>query len=202
MLRVRADDPEAFKELVARYWQPLVRILERKVGSEEDAQDLVQDVFLRVYQARKSYTVRSKFSTWLFTIAYNLARNVCRARRRRPPLPFNPQQVDRLRTNRGWPIGLSAADLPMHHLENEELVAVVRRAVDSLEGRQRLAVLLNGYEGMGHAEIARTIGLTPQAVKSLLCRARTKLRKTLAGYVGTERCPPREVKAVGQAFTV
>ncbi len=190
MLRVRADDPEAFEELVARYWQPLVRLLGRKVGSQEDAQDLVQDVFLRVYQARKTYTVRSKFSTWLFTIAYNLARNACRARRRKPPLQVNPQKVDRLTPNRSLPLSRDSADLPMRHLEDAELAAVVRRAVDGLKGRQRLVMLLNSYEGMGHAEIAQEIGMTPQAVKSLLSRARSKLRRSLAGYVGSDRGSP------------
>lgn len=201
MLRVRADDPEAFAELVARYWQPLVRLLGRKVGSEEDAQDLVQDVFLRVYQARKTYTVRSKFSTWLFTIAYNLARNACRTRRRKPALQVNPQKVDRLAPNRSLLSRRDSADLPMRHLEDAELAAVVRRAVEALKGRQRLVVLLNGYEGMGHAEIAQEIGMTPQAVKSLLSRARSKLRRSLAGYLGPDRGSPRNRQVpVGQGF--
>lgn len=201
MLRVRADDPEAFEQLVARYWQPLVRLLGRKVGSQEDAQDLVQDVFLRVYQARKTYTVQSKFSTWLFTIAFNLARNACRARRRKPPLQVNPQKVDRLTPNRSLSPHRGSADLPMRHLEDAELAAVVRRAVEGLKGRQRLVMLLNGFEGMGHAEIAREIGMTPQAVKSLLSRARSKLRRSLAGYVGSDRGSPHSPEAsAGQEF--
>src|SRR5262249_20496425 len=88
MLQVRDDQPGAFEELVERYQHRLVAVMHHLVGSAEEAEDLAQEVFLRVYRARKKYRPRSKFSTWLFTIANNLALNCLRARQRRPVVPL------------------------------------------------------------------------------------------------------------------
>ena len=89
MLRVRADEPGAFEELVVRFQHRLVGVMNHLVGHAEEAEDLAQEVFLRVYRARKSYHPRCKFTTWLFTIANNLALNALRSRQRKPvqPLP-------------------------------------------------------------------------------------------------------------------
>src|SRR5581483_10820806 len=84
MLRVRADEPGAFEELVELYQQRLVSVMNHLMGNAEEAEDLAQEVFLRVYRTRKKYRPRSKFSTWLFTIANNLALNALRSRKRRP----------------------------------------------------------------------------------------------------------------------
>src|SRR5215470_17856384 len=89
MLRVRDDEPGAFEELVERYQSRLVGVLHHLVGNADEAEDLAQEVFLRVYRARKKYHPRSKFSTWLFTIANNLALNCLRARQRKPVVPLN-----------------------------------------------------------------------------------------------------------------
>src|SRR5947208_6998040 len=89
MLGVRDDEPGAFEELVARYQQRLVGIMHHLVGNLQEAEDLAQEVFLRVYRSRKKYRARCKFSTWLFTIANNLALNALRARRRRPIVQLN-----------------------------------------------------------------------------------------------------------------
>src|SRR5436190_12088453 len=88
MLRVRDDDAVAFNELVALYQRRLVGIMHHLVGNAEEAEDLAQEVFLRVYRARKKYHPRSKFSTWLFTIANNLALNSLRSRQRKPVVPL------------------------------------------------------------------------------------------------------------------
>src|SRR5262249_15516842 len=89
MLRVRDDEAGAFEELVGRFQHRLVGVMHHLVGNAEEAEDLAQEVFLRVYRARKKYRPRSKFSTWLFTIANNLALNAIRTRRRKPVVPLN-----------------------------------------------------------------------------------------------------------------
>src|SRR5829696_8848211 len=88
MLQVRSDEPGAFEELVERYQHRLVAIMNHLVGSSEEAEDLAQEVFLRIYRARHKYRPRSKFSTWLFTIANNLALNSLRSRQRKPVVPL------------------------------------------------------------------------------------------------------------------
>jgi RNA polymerase sigma-70 factor, ECF subfamily len=183
MLRVRADEPAAFEELVELYQQRLVGIMHHLVGNAQEAEDLAQEVFLRVYRARKKYQARSKFSTWLFTIANNLALNSIRSRQRRPSVqldvsdsgPLGPRPAEQLVHDRAGP--------PSQRLQQEELAAVVRRALDGLNERQRMAVVLNKYEDMNYAEIAEVMGLTTKAVKSLLNRARSNLREALAAYV-------------------
>src|SRR5262249_60392811 len=89
MLRVRDDEPGAFEEVVDKYQHRLVAVLHHVVGSAEEAEDLAQEVFLRIYRSRKKYRARAKFSTWLFTIANNLALNALRSRKRKPQVPLD-----------------------------------------------------------------------------------------------------------------
>jgi RNA polymerase sigma-70 factor (ECF subfamily) len=183
MLQVRADDPGAFEQLVENYQHRLVAVMHHLVGSAEEAEDLAQEVFLRVYKARKKYRPRSKFSTWLFTIANNLALNALRSRQRRPAValpssdsgPLGPRPAEQLVHDR--------RSGPMQRLQKQELAGQVRRALDGLNERQRMAVVLNKFEDMNYAEIAEVMGLTTKAIKSLLSRARMNLRNALAEYV-------------------
>src|SRR5947209_5550594 len=139
MLGVRDDEPGAFEELVERYQHRLVAILHHLVGSAEEAEDLAQDVFLRVYRARKKYRARAKFSTWLFTIANNLALNSLRSRQRKPVVrlnlrdsgPLGPRPAEHLARDRGVQ--------PVQTMQQQELAAVVQRALEGLNERQRMA---------------------------------------------------------------
>jgi RNA polymerase sigma-70 factor (ECF subfamily) len=190
MLRVRADEAAAFEELVERFQNRLVAVMNHLVGDAAEAEDLAQEVFLRVYRARHKYRPRSKFSTWLFTIANNLALNSLRGRRRKPAAP--------LAVNDSGPLGPRPAEQmvrdhrsgPQQRLQREELAALIRQALDGLNERQRAAVVLNKFEDMNYAEIAEVMGLTTKAVKSLLSRARENLRAALAGYVYMDGQPP------------
>src|SRR3984893_4843683 len=183
MLRVRDDEAGAFEELVERFQNRLVAVMNHVVGNAEEAEDLAQEVFLRVYRARKNYRPRAKFSTWLFTIANNLALNSLRSRQRKPvvPLavhdsgPLGPRPAEQLVHDRGGG--------PTHRLQQTELAAVIRQALDGLNERQRVAVVLNKFEDMNYAEIAEVMGLTTKAVKSLLSRARENLRTALKEYI-------------------
>jgi RNA polymerase sigma-70 factor (ECF subfamily) len=186
MLRVRdADDRAAFAELVDRFQHRLVTVLTHLVGYPHEAEDLAQEVFLRVYRTRAAYTPKAKFATWLFTIANNLALNALRDRKRKPVRPLDPAG-DPSASGPWSAEGLTAdpsAPAPGQRLQQEELAAVVRRAVDGLNDRQRMAIVLNKFEDMNYTEIAAVMGLTTKAVKSLLARARERLRECLTPYV-------------------
>lgn len=183
MLRVRDDDAAAFAELVELYQHRLVGVMNHLVGNVEEAEDLAQEVFLRVYRSRKKYRPRSKFSTWLFTIANNLALNALRSRQRKPVVslpaqdsgPLGPRPAEQIVPDRG--------SGPMRRLERQELAELIRQALDGLNERQRMAVVLNKFEDMNYAEIAEVMGLTTKAVKSLLSRARLNLRAALRNYI-------------------
>jgi len=193
MLRVRADDNEAFADLVDRYRHRLVGIMNHLIGNADEAEDLAQEVFLRVYRTRHKYTPKAKFSTWLFTIANNLAMNAIRDRQRRKTLPLGVSDSGPLGV---WPTELTAADRaapPTAGLQQQELAAVIRAALDELNERQRVAVVLNKFEDMNYADIADVMGLTAKAVKSLLSRARAKLRERLQPYIYMDAAPPAEV---------
>jgi RNA polymerase sigma-70 factor (ECF subfamily) len=190
MLQVRADDAEAFAELVERYQHRVVGIMNHLLGNTGEAEDLAQEVFLRIYRTRKKYTPRAKFSTWLFTIANNLALNVLRRRQRKPTVPLPAQDSGPLGPRPQEQLVVDPGLTPAHGLKQRELAAIIRRALDELNERQRLAVVLNKFEEMNYAEIAEVMGLTTKAVKSLLNRARGKLREALQPYVFMDAPPP------------
>src|SRR5438105_13226097 len=127
MLRVRDDEAGAFEELVETFQHRLVAVMHHLVGSAEEAEDLAQEVFLRVYRARHKYRPRAKFSTWLFTIANNLALNHLRSRQRKPVVslavhdsgPLGPRPAEQLVHDRGGG--------PTQRLAHEELAAVIRQ---------------------------------------------------------------------------
>jgi RNA polymerase sigma-70 factor (ECF subfamily) len=188
MLLVRDDDAVAFGELVERFQNRLVAVMHHLVGSPHEAEDLAQEVFLRVYRTRKKYTPKAKFSTWLFTIANNLALNALRDRHRRPVLPLELRDSGPISTQT-----LSAGareEPPTHGLQQQELATVIRQALDGLNERQRMAIVLNKFEDMNYNDIADVMGLTTKAVKSLLSRARAKLREELQGYIYMDAEPP------------
>jgi len=184
MLQVREDDATAFEELMLRYQGRVLSVLQHVVGNRDLAEDLTQDVFLRVFRARKTYTPGSKFSTWLFTIANNVALNAIRRQQRKPERQFvsvGESSTSMLTIDSAVPE--NSAMMPTRQLDHQELRDTVRMAVDTLNENQRMAVMLNKFESMNYADIARVMKLTPQAVKSLLCRARANLRTVLEPYL-------------------
>ena len=189
MLRVREDQPGAFEELVEQYQRRLVAVMNHLVGNAEEAEDLAQEVFLRVYRARKKYRPRSKFSTWLFTIANNLALNALRDRQRRPVLPLEVRESGPLGPRPAENAAAARDEPPTHGLAQQELADVIRRALDGLNERQRVAIVLNKFEDMNYAEIAEVMDLSTKAVKSLLSRARSRLRDVLQGYIYMDSAP-------------
>jgi RNA polymerase sigma-70 factor (ECF subfamily) len=198
MLRVRGEDPAAFKELVEKYQHRLVGILAHLCGSPDEAEDLAQEVFLRVYRARADYHPQAKFSTWFFTIANNVALNALRRKKRKPL-----RQLDPSTTTSGSQQARPEESLvrapnsePDRRLRHQELAKVVQDALSELNERQRLAVVLNKFEDMSYEEIGTVIGITPKAVKSLLSRARSQLRGLLRQYVETELMDDSQVSPI------
>jgi len=184
MLDVRDGDAAAFEELVLRYQGRLMTVLEQLVQKRDVAEDLAQEVFLRVFRARKTYQPGAKFSTWLFTIANNVASNALRSLARRREVNLSPRNDREMSSDPLDQLALDASGLmPTRQVDRAERAAVVRQAIQSLGERQRLALLLSKFEGMSYAEIGETMELSAQAVKSLLSRARANLRVTLEPYM-------------------
>src|SRR5213082_3027261 len=128
MLRVRDDEPDAFGELVEAYQHRLVAVMHHLVGSPDEAEDLAQEVFLRVYRTRHKYTPKAKFSTWLFTIANNLALNVLRGRKRKPTVPLPAQESGPLGPRPAEQLVADRELTPARGLRHLELRAVIRKA--------------------------------------------------------------------------
>ena len=184
MLEVRDDDAAAFEELMLRYQGRLVTILGHLVGNRDQGEDLAQEVFLRVYRSRKTYVPGAKFATWLFTIANNVASNARRSRSRRREITLEGRDSGPMGAHPMETLAMaSSGQLPTRQVDKAEMRAIVHLALEALNERQRMAVLLNKFEGMSYADIAQAMELTPQAVKSLLSRARCNLRDVLEPYL-------------------
>jgi RNA polymerase sigma-70 factor (ECF subfamily) len=193
MMRVKNDDAAAFEELLRKYQPRLVRLM-RTIGPKAGmAEDLAQETFMRVWRARHRYEPGAKFSTWLFTIAANVARNSTRSLGRRHEV----NEVDAPATVDGsQAIGILAATalessglMPNRLVEGTERGVIVRQAVQALGERQRTALMLSRFENLSYAEIAETMGLSTKAVKSLLSRARVNLREILQPYIDAGLIP-------------
>lgn len=184
MLAVREGDAAAFEQLMQRYQNRVLTVLQHLVGSPQEAEDLAQEVFLRVFRARKNYAAGAKFSTWLFTIVNNVAFNARRGRSRRKEVQVR-DEVSASGSVRGMADLAQAASgmMPTRVIDKEEMRDVVRAALDVLNERQRMAVLLNKFEGLGYADIAEAMQMSPQAIKSLLSRARVALRDVIEPYL-------------------
>ncbi|MBI2823295.1 MAG: sigma-70 family RNA polymerase sigma factor [Planctomycetia bacterium] len=184
MLEVRADSATAFEELMLRYQNRLVMVLEHLVGARDQAEDLAQEVFLRVYRSRKRYVPGSKFSTWLFTIANNVAANARRSRSRRREINLATSDSGAQSAGSLDQLAQAASGLmPTRQLDKAEMRDIVRMAIESLNERQRMAVLLSKFENMSYADIAETMDMSPEAIKSLLSRARVNLKEVLQPYL-------------------
>lgn len=187
MLRLKAGDREAYTALVEKYRRPLVHFLYRMVHDTAVAEELAQEVFLRVYRARSRYKPSAKFSTWLFRIATNLALNSLRDGRLRQVVEMPAGAKLPLRTAETESKGKAgeAAD-PRPTVEQElmeaERLRAIREAIEELPEKQRLAVLLHKYEELDYAAIADILGCSESALKSLLFRAYEALRLRLRPF--------------------
>ncbi|MDO5554259.1 MAG: sigma-70 family RNA polymerase sigma factor [Planctomycetia bacterium] len=193
MLRVREGDAAAFEELMMNNQSRVLSLLQNLTGDRELAEDLAQEVFLRIYRTRARYVPTARFSTWLYRVVHNLAFNAMRFKRRHKELLFGavtrPNDGQSSSEN-GWSVEETLQEksglMPTRQIARQETCRKVREAIDALGDRQRMALLLHRFEGMSYEQIGQIMSLTPQAVKSLLCRARVKLRELLAPFVADD----------------
>ena len=179
MARLCAGDPTGLDDLMVRHATPVFHFLCRMLGNEDDADDLAQETFVRVFNARDTYRPEEKFTTWLYTIAANLARNQFRWRSRHPTVPLVPDDPE----GTSAPMPVAAGAMPDEAALGAELGEVVRRAVAELSDDLREAIVLCEWEDRAVAEAAAILGTTPKAVESRLYRARQALRATLKRWL-------------------
>jgi len=187
MLDVKAGDQQSFELLLQRYRTPLVNFLYRMVRSREQAEDLAQEVFLRVYRAREDYEPSAKFTTWLFRIATNLALNSLRDHRHQKleismdaPIVADAEGGD----ERPMEVADEHPDIEQHLVE-EARKKMIRHAIEKLPEKQRAAVLLHKYQELDYSEISKILRCSESALKSLLFRAYETLRVELAPLVAS-----------------
>ena len=177
MGRVGREEPGAFAELVCQYEGRVFGQLLRGLGDRQEAEDLTQEVFLRLYRSRDRYQPRARLSTWLDHIARNVLRNGLRRRRRHAWLRYAPLE----QTEARFPERFFRLDWPHDGdpLECSERVAQIRAALDGLAERPRQALEMQHFDDRSYPEIASFLRVTPKAAKSLLYRARIELRRLL-----------------------
>lgn len=185
MARLADGDDLALNEIMDRWTPRLGAYLSRFLGSESDASDLVQETFVAVYQARSRYRPSAKFSSWLFGIASNLARQKLRWRKRHPEVPFDLELDDSHSSNTE---PMSKND-PARQLQAEETAAAVKSAVLSLPTELREALILAIYEELPHAEIAAIFRCSTKAVETRIYRAKQLLRKSLDQFLPRSKSP-------------
>jgi RNA polymerase sigma-70 factor, ECF subfamily len=182
MLRVKAGDQSAFDYLVQKYRRPLVSFMYRMARNSAAAEDLAQEVFLRVYRSRQTYEASAKFTTWLYRIATNLAVNHARdTRHERPEVTVSLDEPDEeTGTTLDVPDGTISAE---EALVRRERMAAIRSKVEALPERQKLAVIMHKYQQMDYKQIADVLKLSESATKSLLFRAYESLREQLKEFL-------------------
>ena len=178
MARAATGDHDAFEELLVRHQHAVVGTVAKMLGSAGDAEDIAQQVFLRLWKSAPRYKATAKFTTYLFTITRNLVFNETRKRWRRNEHSLDAQEEDWHRQ-----IPESAEANPDEQLLQSEMRAAVDKAIEALPEKQRLAVILRRYEQMPYDEIAGILEISVSAVKSQLFRARATLRESLQQFL-------------------
>lgn len=178
MLELKKGDRDAFEILMRKYYPRILNFVYRFLGNRQRAEDLTQDVFMKVYKNARRYRPRSKFQTWLYTIAKNSCLNELRRNRGQmvsldEPIMFDERVLKK-------EISDPHAD-PAGELLQKEKKVLIQTAINGLPENQRIAVILRRYESFSYAEIAATLNVTDKAVKSLLSRAKINLKNKLAG---------------------
>jgi RNA polymerase sigma-70 factor (ECF subfamily) len=179
MLRVKAGDQSAFDYLVQKYRRPLVSFMYRMARNTTAAEDLAQEVFLRVYRSRQTYEASAKFTTWLYRIATNLAVN--HTRHERPEVTVSLDEPDE---ETGTTMDVADGKISAEEaLVRRERMLAIRGKVEALPERQKLAVIMHKYQQMDYKQIAEVLKLSESATKSLLFRAYETLREQLREFL-------------------
>lgn len=191
MLRVRKGDRQAFAELVDKYKQPLVNYIARTIQDPTEAEDLAQTVFLQVYKAAPRFRPQARFAPWFYSIARNACLNELRRRLRHPAEPletFSPAEDE----PHERPLPDPQTPPPPQQILRAELEAKVAEALADLPESQRTAILLYQQQQLSYDEIARVMGCSLVAVKSLIFRGRETLKQRLKAYLATGTWEPKK----------
>lgn len=178
MMRVKEGDVAAFEELIEIHQHAVIGTVAKMLGSANDAEDISQQVFIRIWKSAKRYQPNAKFTTWMFTITRNLVFNEMRRRQRKPSVSINEREDD---FHIGTPDDLSKT--PDATALQNELEKAIDQAIQALPEKQRMAVVLRRYEELPYEEIGSILKLSLPAVKSLLFRARAQLKENLQSYL-------------------
>ena len=182
MLRVKAGDQSAFEYLVQKYRRPMMSFMYRMARNAAVAEDLAQEVFLRVYRSRETYEPSAKFSTWLYRIATNLAVNHARdTRHERPEVQVSLDEPDE-ESGARLELPDAALNAEQQIVRRERLLAI-RKKIEALPEQQRLAVIMHKYQQMDYKQIADVLKKSESATKSLLFRAYETLREQLKEFI-------------------
>lgn len=182
MLRVAAGDESGFNYLVGKYHRAMIHFLYRMVHSQAVAEELAQEVFLRVYRSRESYRAEAKFTTWLYRIATNLAVNHARDTKHERAAQNVYLDVPDEETGTTPEVADDEPTVEQRMLRDERMAAI-RKHVMALPERQRMAVLMHKYQGFDYKQIGEVLKLSESATKSLLFRAYQTLRDKLKDFV-------------------
>ncbi len=183
MLEVQKGHQAPFESLMRKYYKRIYNFIYRFVGHRQLAEDLTQDVFIRVYKSADSYHPKAKFQTWIYTIAKNLSLNELRKKSSRNSISLEQE----IPTSRGAVLPQvedPRAKSLWESMAQEEKQSVVREAIQSLPENQRMAVILRRYEDLSYEQIAQTLQCSVPAVKSLLNRAKEGLKGKLRNVMG------------------
>lgn len=178
MMKVKHGDITAFEEIVEIHQGAVIGTVAKMLGGMGDAEDISQQVFIRVWKSASRYKPSAKFTTWMFTITRNLVFNEMRRRQRKPAVSMDEREEE---YNLMAPDENTAA--PDEQVLENELVRAIDDAIQALPEKQRMAVILRRYEDRSYEEIADVLKLSLSAVKSLLFRARAQLKENLQGYL-------------------
>jgi RNA polymerase sigma-70 factor (ECF subfamily) len=181
MLKVRAGCQRSFEALLTKYEDRVRGVISHLMGGVTYSDDLTQEVFLRVYRARRTYVVGAKFSTWLFTIANNVVLNARRTLARRHEVSF--ERDPSFRDNPLDAFASTPRDAsPVAAAETSEVRQIVRDCIDRLAERQKAAVVLCDLDGLSYTGVADAIGTSADAAKSLIHRGRSNLKQMLESH--------------------
>ena len=182
MLELKAGNMAAFDFLMQKYRKPMIGFMYRMTRNQAVAEELAQEVFLRVYRSRETYRAEARFSTWLYRIATNLGVN--QARDTRHERSASMVYLDEADSETGTTpdVADGTPDIEVKLLRDERM-ASIREYVMALPERQKMAVLMHKYEGMDYHQIGEVLKLSESATKSLLFRAYQTLRDKLKGFV-------------------
>ena len=178
MLQVKKGNTQAFEELIEIHQNSVIGTVAKMLGSPTEAEDIAQQVFIRIWKSAERYEPQAKFTTWLFTITRNLVFNEVRRKKRKPAVSMDEREEE---------FHLATVDTrtasPDDDVLQSELEETVDAAIANLPEKQRLAVVLRRYEEMPYEEIASVLDMTIPAIKSLLFRARAQLKEDLKKYL-------------------